>query len=377
MFNEAGYFEFMRDKSLFYTSYKPSPLCTNNFINMDEELAYFLNNAHRAIGILEGIAKTLKDIDTYEGMFIKKEVLYSCILEKSDMELKDIVHTSRSKKPKVQEAINYIEATYFSKTILNNGEITDRYLYDLHNVLKGAAEKVTGYRNIPIFDSKALVTTNMNDYNPTAPEDILPVMEDLVQYINRDDGIDKLIKLSLIYYQFMTISPFKDENKKLSRMLINILLGKYSLLSKHLICMSWYMVTYDREFKDRMQAVRLFCSYRGFVLEFLKGIIVCAEKSIDNITKLMELKTKDETKIANSIKNIKLGVKFLEYLRDKPIIDIKDISEKLNISYNTAAQMIEDMQNLEILRKSNKLSRNRSFEYKEYLEILDFNKGGE
>ena len=103
---------------------------------MDEELAYFLNNAHRAIGILEGMAKTLKDVDTYEAMFIKKEVLYSCILEKADIKFKDIVHNSKSKKPKVQEVINYIEATYFSKTILNEGEITDRYFCDLLNVFK-------------------------------------------------------------------------------------------------------------------------------------------------------------------------------------------------------------------------------------------------
>lgn len=58
-------------------------------------------------------------------------------------------------------------------------------------------------------------------------------------------------------------------------------------------------------------------------------------------------------------------MKILEYLREKPIIDIKDTSEELNISYNIVAQGIEDMQNLGILIKSNNLSRNRSFAYKE------------
>lgn len=49
MFNAAGSFEFRRDKSLFYTGYKPSPLCTNNFVKIDEELVCFPNNVNRAI----------------------------------------------------------------------------------------------------------------------------------------------------------------------------------------------------------------------------------------------------------------------------------------------------------------------------------------
>jgi hypothetical protein len=39
--------------------------------------------------------------------------------------------------------------------------------------------------------------------------------------------------------------------------------------------------------------------------------------------------------------------------------------------------MTDGMQNWGILRKNNNLSRNRSFEYKEFVDILYFNKGGE
>ena len=67
----------------------------------------------------------------------------------------------------------------------------------------------------------------------------------------------------------------------------------------------------------------MLCSYRGFVLEFLNGLIVCTEKSIGVITELINLKTKDENKISSLVKTLNISMKILGYLREKPLIVLR------------------------------------------------------
>ena len=70
-------------------------------------------------------------------------------------------------------------------------------------------------------------------------------------------------------------------------------------------------------------------------------------------------------------KSVKTSVSLLEYLWQKPIIDIKETAIELNMSYNTVAKSIANLQELGILTQSYNLMRNRCFVYKEYLDIIE------
>jgi len=50
----------------------------------------------------------------------------------------------------------------------------------------------------------------METYNPTAPEDIWSAMDDLEKYIKVNQGLDILVKIGWIIYQFVKISPFSS-----------------------------------------------------------------------------------------------------------------------------------------------------------------------
>ena len=55
------------------------------------------------------------------------------------------------------------------------------------------------------------------------PPDVLYMQEalsDLEKYMNTDGGLDDLIKIALIHYQFETIHPFLDGNGRVGRLLI-------------------------------------------------------------------------------------------------------------------------------------------------------------
>lgn len=59
-----------------------------------------------------------------------------------------------------------------------------------------------------------------------------------------------------------------------------------------------------------------------------------------------------------------------DYLVQKPLVSIQEISDALQISYNTATKYVKMMEELEILKQINEQSRYRIFSYDKYLKIF-------
>lgn len=79
---------------------------------------------------------------------------------------------------------------------------------------KNKEENCCGFRKIQIFDIPGAVGTSIKMYNPTAPQDIDVVMNDLICYINRDDGkfIDaaKSVKTNMLLLELLRQKPIID-----------------------------------------------------------------------------------------------------------------------------------------------------------------------
>ena len=60
----------------------------------------------------------------------------------------------------------------------------------------------------------------------------------------------------------------------------------------------------------------------------------------------------------------------LDYLEQNPIINLKNTAEELKLSFNTVAKIVNNLQELGIIKQGNNLMRNRCFAYEEYLEII-------
>ena len=63
-------------------------------------------------------------------------------------------------------------------------------------------------------------------------------------------------------------------------------------------------------------------------------------------------------------------MRVFEYLESNPIIDIQKTSKELDIAFNTMSSIVKDLISIGVLEQTSTQSRNRTFAYKEYLEIL-------
>lgn len=369
-FSDPGDYIIQRDRANIYYTFTPSSLTHPKvIIKTDEELTLLLSKAHRLLGILEGIAQFNENIDAIESLSIKSEALRSCQSEGRQIFDKDILYPDKKRVKVTQELSRYIETIEYGTQKLNEG-YSNRLLCDLYRVLSGVEQ----VNNDSCFREKQLldipgVYINIESYNPTAPEDIMPVMMELEKYMRSKQPVDELIKIGLFIYQFITISPFDAENKKLGRILLLLLLRKSGVISKHLICYSDFISQDPIGIYNRLASVRVAGDYKEWIKYFLKGMIFSSEKSIDRIHKLSRLRDESLKKIDSVSESKDILIKLLGYMEKVPMLNIKTASEGIGLSFNTTAKAVNMLQSLDIIEQENQLIRNRCYAYNKYRNI--------
>ena len=118
-------------------------------------------------------------------------------------------------------------------------------------------------------------------------------------------------------------------------------------------------------------AVRENGDWEGWIKFFLKGVAVTADEAIIAAKEIIQLKSMCENKIVSHGWNTMYNI-LLEHLFEYPIISINDAMEKLQVSYPTAAKIIDNFCLLGILQDiTPDQKRNKKYAFATYMEILN------
>ena len=103
---------------------------------------------------------------------------------------------------------------------------------------------------------------------------------------------------------------------------------------------------------------------------FLVGILQTSKKSINAFEKIINLRKKYEKKMLNLGRRAKIGNRFLMQLFSDPIVNVKQASKKLEITFQSANTLISEFKKIGILKEVSGFSRNRLFEFMDYINIF-------
>lgn len=207
-------------------------------------------------------------------------------------------------------------------------------------------------------------------YNPTPPDKLLSVLKDFEKFICRNDDLDIIIKAALAHYQFETIHPFMTGNGRVGRMLSYLLLIDSGILTAPIISPSHYLNTNKVEYIDRMESLHHKQDYEQWIKFFVCSIIYAADDAHTKIKQWLSIRKKNLDKIANCRKTVKAIKTVYDLIERHPIIDVKTLAEKAEISYNTGAAALKLLCELDILKQSNDMARNRDYAYAEFLNCF-------
>ena len=376
MNNRAGHFKTNLSGEMAYQSFVPQPLPPDPPIEMTEDIINLLIKTTSQLAVLESIATRLPNVDLFVSMYVRKEALLSSQIEGTQATLEDVLdplieaNTNRN----VADVVNYIKATEFAIERLNTLPLCNRLIKETHAVLMDGVrgqEKTPGeFRYTQNWIGGQGNTLNNARYIPPSPEDMVEAMSDLEKYINTDDGLNALLRAALIHYQFETIHPFLDGNGRVGRLLITLFLMEKKILSTPALYISYFLKKNRIEYYDRMTEVRTKGNYEQWIKFFLQALLESAQDATATIDELVILHDKNIMLISKMGRTAKNAMLVFNYLEANPIIDIGKTAEALNLTFNTTSNIIKRFVDTGILVQTSENSRNRTFAYEEYLQIL-------
>jgi Fic family protein len=356
-----------------------SPTFINKTFTWDDpQINTLLEDATRALGELNAFTIIVPNVDIFIQMHITKEANTSSKIEGTKTEIDEVIvskdQINPEKRDDWQEVHNYIDAMNKALEELEHIPISNRLIKQIHAILlnsvRGTHKQPGEFR----ISQNWIGGANLATANFVPPHhDLVPdLMSDLENFIHNDEiFVPHLIKCAIAHYQFETIHPFLDGNGRIGRLLITLYLVSNKLLNKPALYLSDFIERNKGLYYELLTLVRTQNDLGRWIKFFLTAVIETAKNGVITFQKILNLKHEMDLIIVEFGKKSKNAKKLIDFLYQKPIIAIIDVAEPLNISRQTANQLVKEFINKNILIEITGFQRNKLFSFKRYLAIFN------
>jgi Fic family protein len=375
-FMAGTYRKHFHGKDYEYMSFLPS-LINTSYEWQDKRIPVLLEEAMRLVGELNAYSVLIPNVDFFIQMHVRNEAVKSSRIEGTRTGMDEAIlpeeEISPEKRDDWAEVQNYIKAINFGIKRLDELPISMRLLQEVHRVLlsqvRGEFKQPGEVRIAQNWIGGVNIQTAA--FIPPHPEDLPEALKDLeLFWHNRSLNMPHLIKMAISHYQFETIHPFNDGNGRIGRMLISLHLIELGILRKPILYLSDFIEKNKSAYYDSLTFVRKRNDMDQWIIFFLSAIIETATKGRLTFERIISLRTRYEEKIIELGRRAKLAHKILLYAFSSPAFRVNDIARNFNISVTAANNVINDMEELGILREVTGFSRNRIFVLYEYISLF-------
>ena len=345
----------------------------------EQKINSLLEKAAIKLGELNSFSKLVSNIDLFIKLLVTKEAVVSSRIEGTKTQIDEAFLDEEDIFPERRndwrEVNNYIKALNQAVNDLETFPISSRLIKKTHQIL---LEGVRGEHKQPgeFRTSQNWIGGNSLDdaiFIPPHPTYVNELMGDLENFLyNENINLPDLIKIGIAHYQFETIHPFLDGNGRIGRLLITLFFIERKILNKPLLYLSAFFEKDKSLYYDNLTFVRTRNDLKQWLKYFLVGIAETAETAIQTLSNILDLKSRLETTInTNFGKRARNAMILLNYLFQKPVINVNKLKEITNSTYKTANDLITEFVNTGILKEMTGQQRNRMFIFDEYLNLFD------
>ncbi|MDX9901982.1 MAG: Fic family protein [Aliarcobacter sp.] len=325
--------------------------------------------ANKALAKLNGVAKIIPN----QAILINSLILQEA---KDSSEIENIITTHDELYQSSLDISNISHATKevqsYSRALLkgfdlvkDNSLLLTRHIVDIQQELEG---NVAGIRKQAGTVLKNQATGEVIHTPPQEESTIRKLLDNLEQYINTNDGIDPLIKMAIVHYQFETIHPFYDGNGRTGRIINILYLVLNELLDLPILYLSSYIIKHKADYYRLLQEVRTKGSWEEWIIYMLEGIEQTATKQVQLINDIKELMDNTKQKLKAELPKI-YSKDLLEVLFIHPYTKIDMIVDKLEVTRKTASLYLNQLEEIGLMNGV-KLGKSKFFVNVKLFELL-------
>jgi len=333
-----------------------------------------VNDANRELASLNGFSKTIPNqyvlINSLGLQEAKDSSAIESIITTNDELYKAGLFDHEPVSPQTKEVKNYAEALGKGFELVRSGELlTINNLCSIQRILE---KNDAGIRTQCGTTLKNSVTNEIVYTPPQNHDEIMRLLDNLERIINDATfwpGVDPLIKMAVIHYQFESIHPFYDGNGRTGRIVNVLYLVLMKLLDAPILYLSRYIISHKGEYYRLLQNVRTSGDWESFVLFMLDAVADTAKKTAETVRAIdgAMLATKKQIRDRFNFYSRDL----MEALYLYPYTRIQHVQAHLKISRNTATSYLNKLAapDVGILEKM-QIGRNQYFINKSLFSIL-------
>lgn len=164
-------------------------------------------------------------------------------------------------------------------------------------------------------------------------------MYNLEAYLNSSepDQVSTLFKLVIQHYQFESIHPFYNGNRRTGRIINVLYLLLHDLLGEPILYLSGYIIEHKADYYQLVQAVRTQQNWSDWIVLILQAVELTAQQTIDQITRIQRLFDQTVEQVRSQAPKV-YSKELIEVLFEYPYSKIEYLVDRLQIDRRTASK---------------------------------------
>jgi Fic family protein len=324
--------------------------------------------ASRVLAELKGVAQRIPN----QGILIDGLVLQEARLSS---EIENIVTTNDelykaaadeqgNASPETKEVLRYRQALRYGFEQIKSRPLTTNLFIEIARIIKQMEFDI---RRVP----GTRIANGKGDTVYTPPEGEAVIRDQLAaleQFIHAEDGLDPLVKLALVHYQFEAIHPFPDGNGRTGRILNILFLVEKGLLGLPVLYLSRYIIDHKAAYYEGLRRVTEEGAWEDWVLYMLSAVEETSARTQDRINRILALMESVGEMVKAKAPSI-YSKDLIEVLFQHPYCKIQFLERAGLGTRQTCSKYLRELERLEILH-GRKVGREVYFINRGLFELL-------
>lgn len=310
-------------------------------------------SAGRALAELKGLGETIPNQALLLNSLLLQEAKASSEIENiittNDAVFKAFTAKTGKFDAATKEVLRYREALWEGFYVLKRRSVLSTNLFiEIVQIIK---QNKAGIRRTP-GTTISNQTTGEVLYTPPEGESVIrDKLKNLEGYIHAEDGVDPLIKLPVIHYQFEAIHPFGDGNGRTGRIINILFLVLHNLLDLPVLYLSKSIIEKKGDYYQLLRDVTVKDAWEPWMLFMLNSIEETANFTRERVIAIRNLMHETMEKAKKELPSRVYSKELIELLFRQPYCKIAFLVDEGIASRNVASNYLNELTKVGILKK--------------------------